>query len=88
MINNCDTSSYNTKSKSNTCTVSLECDKYSSTPKSKSDEYTSSSLLGSPKDDAYGHMKKNVFTFIINKIPFGRDDRYKIHYYPFMQHYK
>ena len=40
--NNYDISSFNTKSKSNKCTVSQECDKSSSTPKSKLDEYTSS----------------------------------------------
>ena len=68
--------------------MSLEFDKYSSTSKSKSDEYTSSSLLESPKDEAYEHMKTHFFTLNINKIPFGRDDLDKIYYYPFVQHHK
>ena len=65
--------------------MSQECDKSSSTPKSKSDEYTSSDLLESPKDDTYNHMKTPFFTFIIHKIPSGRDVPHKIHYYPFVQ---
>ena len=83
--NNCDISSSNTKSKSNNCTVSQECDKFSSTPKLKSDEYTSSDFLESPKDEAYEYMKTHFFTFLKNKIPFGRDVLDKIHYYPFVQ---
>ena len=63
--------------------MSLECDKSYSTPTSQSFEYTSSSLLGSPKDDVYEHMKTRFYTFIVNKIPFGRYDFDKIHYYPF-----
>ena len=60
----------------------------SSTPKPKSNEYTLSSLLESPKNKPYEHTKSHFFTFIINKIPFGRDDLDKIHYYPFAQHHK
>ena len=33
-------------------------------------------------------MKSNLFTFLREKIPFGRDVLDKIQYYPFVQHYK
>ena len=68
--------------------MSRECDKSSFIPKSKWDEYTSSDFLVSPKDDACEHMKTHLFTFIINKISFGRDILDKIRYYPFVKHHK
>ena len=40
------------------------------------------------KDEAYEHMKSNLFTFLITKIPFGRDDLDEIQYYPFVELYK
>ena len=36
----------------------------------------------------YKYIKTHLFTFLINKIPFGRDILDKIHYYPFVQHHK
>ena len=44
--------------------------------------------IESPKDEAYEHMKSNLFTFLREKIPFERGFFYKIQYYPFVQHYK
>ena len=68
--------------------MSQECDKPSSTPKSKLDEYSSSDFIESPKDDAYEHMKTHLFTFLKNKFPFVREVFNKIHYYPFVQPHK
>ena len=45
-------------------------------------------MLGSPKDETYEHMKTHFYTFIINKIPFGRDALDKMYYYPLVQHHK
>ena len=56
--------------------------------KSKSDEYTSSDFIESPKDDAHEYMKTHLFTFLKNKTSFGRDGLDKIYYYPFVQHHK
>ena len=33
-------------------------------------------------------MNTHLFTFLINKIPYGRDILDKIRYYPFVQHHK
>ena len=41
-----------------------------------------------PKDDAYEYMKSNLFTFLRERIPFGRDVLDEIQYYSFVQHYK
>ena len=75
-------------SKSNKCTASHQCDKTSTTPKSKSDEKKVSDSIESHKDEAYEHMKSNLFIFLREKIPFGRDDLDEIQYYPFVQHHK
>ena len=40
------------------------------------------------KDEAYEHMKSNLFTFLKTKIPFGRDDLNLIQYDPFVEQYK
>ena len=71
----------NTKTKSNKCTVSHQCDKTSTTPKSKNN-------IESPKDEAYEHMKSNLFTLLREEIQFGRYALDKIQYYPFLQHHK
>ena len=41
-----------------------------------------------PKDDAYEHVKSNLFIFLRERIPFGRDVLDEIQYYSFVQHYK
>ena len=44
--------------------------------------------IESHKGEAYEHVKSNVFTFLREKIPFGRDVLDEIQYYPFVQHHK
>ena len=82
--NNSDISSFITKTKSNKCTTSQECNNTSTTPKSKSDEKTIIDIIESPKDDAYEHTKTNLFTFLINKIQFVRDVLDKKQYFNFV----
>ena len=40
------------------------------------------------KDEAYEHMKSNLFTFLKTKIPLGIDDLDLIQYDPFVELYK
>ena len=49
---------------------------------------TVSENIESPKDEAYEHMKSNLFTFLRKKIPFGRDNLDEIQYFPFVQYHK
>ena len=44
--------------------------------------------IESPKDKVYERMKSNLFTFLRERIPFGRDDLDEIQYDPFVQHHK
>ena len=41
-----------------------------------------------PKHDAYEHMKSNLFTFLRERIPFGKDDIDEIQYDPFVEQYR
>ena len=41
-----------------------------------------------PKDNAYEHMKSNLFIFLKAKIPFGRYDLDEIQYHSFVEQYK
>ena len=38
-----------------------------------------------PKDDAYEHVKSNLFIFLRERIPFGRDDIDEIQYDSFVE---
>ena len=40
------------------------------------------------KDNAYEHIKSNLFIFLKTKIPFGRYDLDEIQYGPFVEQYK
>ena len=72
-------------SKSNKCTASHQCDKTSTT---QSDEKKVSDNIESPRDEAYEHMKSNLFTFLREKNLFGRDNLDEIQYFSFVQHHK
>ena len=72
-------------SKSKECTKSHQCDKSSTT---QSDEKKISNNKESTKNEAYEHMKSNLFTFLKTKIPLGKDDLDVIQYDPFVEQYK
>jgi len=85
-----------TKLNSVKCTSTSDCKNTTnsaSTPKSKSDKCTLSYMIKSPdttsktvKDKAFEHMKKIIF--LINKIPFRKDDLDTIQYHSFVKNIK
>ena len=74
------------KSKSKKCTLSQEYVSSYDTERINDNSNVTTEIPSPTKQDkAYEYMKKHVFKFLINKMPFGNNDHGKIQYYPFVK---
>ena len=86
---NTTTSPFIPKSKSKKCTLSQECTSSCDTEIINDNSHITTEITSPTKQDkVYEHMKKHIFSFLINTISFGKNDLETIQYYSFVKKHK